>query len=386
MQLFCGLGMQVSNDAFMQLINDAFGFTGTERDFRTLLPKLYRPGRSPQTQNYVVTEDGHLVAAVGAYSHDIKVCGITLPCRGIGNVAVAESARGKGYMKACMTAAMADMVKDGIVLSTLGGRRQRYRYFSYDKAGPCYTFVLYPDNIRHTYGANRTSSYQWRTVAPEETSLLADILALSSEGPFSPVRPAEDLYDIMTTWQATLWVATEGQTFQGYAVLEPDGTVTEIKVVHPEEFMPLLVALFDTRAGESLKIRLPAYQATYLDALAHVAEGVQVGASMSYTVLDYRKVIQAFFQLRATYDTLPDGCLTLLIHGFAGDEALRLEVKQGLPSVQAQSPGETCMYELSHEEALSLLFAVVSPIRRRFPLIPQAWFPLPLWMYRADEV
>ena len=30
-----------------QLINEVFGFDGVEQDFRTLLPKLYRPGRTP---------------------------------------------------------------------------------------------------------------------------------------------------------------------------------------------------------------------------------------------------------------------------------------------------------------------------------------------------
>ena len=76
MKVSCSVGTAVPYEEFMALINDVFGFTGTGRDFRTLLPKLYRPGRSPQCENYVVTEDGRCVAAVGAFSHKISVCGI----------------------------------------------------------------------------------------------------------------------------------------------------------------------------------------------------------------------------------------------------------------------------------------------------------------------
>jgi hypothetical protein len=42
--------------------------------------------------------------------------------------------------------------------------------------------------------------------------------------------------------------------------------------------------------------------------------------------------------------------------------------------------------ELNHLEATELLFGCISATRdTAFPLI-RAWFPLPLWMYRADEV
>ena len=136
-KIYCGRGRHIPYADYMNCINLVFGFTTPEQKFEGLLPKLYREDRRPQDSNYVVTEDGKLVAAVGAYDHEITVCGIKIPCRGIGNVAVDPETRGKGYMKATMNAALEDMIKEGIALSTLGGRRQRYQYFSYDKAGPC---------------------------------------------------------------------------------------------------------------------------------------------------------------------------------------------------------------------------------------------------------
>ncbi len=386
MTVTCGLGREVPYEEFMQLINDAFGFTGTGRDFRTLLPKLYRPGRAPQNENYVVTEDSICVAAVGAFSHEIRVCGLSIPCRGIGNVAVARNARSRGYMKDCMNMALSDMVKDGIALSTLGGRRQRYRYFSYDKCGQAYTFVVNSDNLRHTFGEARKTSFDVRKVTEQDEALLTQIMALSSFGPYAPVRHHADFYDIMTNWQAALWAATEGNTVIGYAVLEPDGLISEIKMSRDDGFLAFVTALHDTLGVNDLRLRLPPYQSAYVASIAPVAESCQEGCSMSYTVLNYRLVTEAFFRLKATYDTLPDGVFSLLIHGFAGDERLTLSVSGGVPSVRPLAVGETPNLELSHNEAMNMLFAPLSPARKTLPPVQRLWFPLPLWMYRADEV
>ena len=104
--VFCGLGKDVPYTAFMNLLDVSFGHASFEKGFIGLLPKLYREHLRPQDQNYVVLEDGEPVAAVGAYNHEIRVCGRVLPCRGIGNVAVHPNHRSKGYMNLAMDAAM----------------------------------------------------------------------------------------------------------------------------------------------------------------------------------------------------------------------------------------------------------------------------------------
>ncbi len=384
--VYRGRGSGVPYSEYMALINRVFGFDGVERDFRTLLPKLYRPGRAPQDENYVVTENGVCVAAVGAFSHEIRVCGTVIPCRGIGNVAVEKSARGRGYMKDCMHMALTDMVRDGIALSTLGGRRQRYRYFGYDKAGVCYTFALNADNLRHTLGADYESGLEIRQVCAEDTKLLATLRALSCSGSYVPVRAEADFFDILSTWRAAVWAALRDGQPVGYALREPGGLISEIRVTDAAEFLPFLHALRRYLDTDTLTVRLPEHEDACLRALAPVAEGCQIGCSMSYNVLRYRLVCDAFLRLRATYASLPDGELTLLIHGFAGDERLRLSVRGGVPAAEPLEPEHDPALELSHADAMNLLFAPFSPDRRRLPPAVQAWLPLPIWMYRADEV
>ena len=384
--IYRGRGDAVPYNEYIPFINEVFGFDGKTQDFRTLLPKLYRPGRTPQKENYVVTEDGVCVAAVGAFSHEIQVCGTAVPCRGIGNVAVAKSARGRGYMKDCMHMALADMVRDGIALSTLGGRRQRYRYFGYEKAGTCFTFAVCADNLRHTMGADFAPELEIRQVSADDAELLSSIHRLSATDSYAPIRAEADFFDILSTWRATVWAATRKGQLIGYALRGTSGQISEIRVTEAAEFLPFLWALRQNWNTDMLSLCLPEHEDAYVRALAPVAEGYQIGCSMSYNVLNYRLVCDAFLRLKATYTDLADGGLKLLIHGLSGDEGLCLSVCNGVPSVTPLSANEGIDAELSHTEAMGLLFAPLFPDRCKLSPAVRSWLPLPIWMYRADEV
>lgn len=384
--IYCEKGTHLSFEDYMALINRAFGFTQPEQRFEGLLPKLYAPERRPQDSNYIVTENGMPVAAVGAYDHEITVCGMRIPCRGIGNVAVDSAARGKGYMKACMNAALSDMVKDGIALSTLGGRRQRYQYFSYDKAGPCITFSINPDNLRHTYGTLNPPFDTFAQVTREDVSLIGKIKALADAGDFVAVRAHEDWVDIAETWRGKLYAVCHRGDFKGYCILEPNGLISEIKSVAHEDLMPLIRTICAGNGFQCLSLRLPDFEASYISELAPVAEEGHLGCSMSYSVLNYALVTEAFLKLKATYAALPDGALSVLIHGYGGDERLRLCVQGGEVTVAKLPDSAPVDCAWSHLEACNLMFAPISPERKHLPDMAQRWFPLPLWIYRADEV
>ena len=384
--IYCGKGTNVSYDAYMTLINEVFGFTTPEQQFEGLLPKLYKPHLAPQDSSYVVTEDGEIVAAVGAFDHAVTVCGQYIPCRGIGNVAVASKARGKGYMKDCMNAALADMVADGIALSTLGGRRQRYQYFSYEKAGTAYYFSVNADNFRHVCGSVDAPFDTLRAVTEGDTQTLADIKALCESGDFYPVRDADAFLDIARTWHAELYAAYHGGAFKGYCIIEGGSTISEVKAVSDGDFLPLLQTVFAGLGGKALTVRLPLFADNYVRTLAPIAEGGHMGYSMCYTVLNYTLVTQAFMKLKATYASLCDGELCVLIHGFAGDERLRINVSGGVPTVTTLSEDSLVDVEWSHTQAMEQMFAPISPNRADLPIAARDWFPLPLYMYHADGV
>ena len=384
--IFCGRGYHIPYADYMHLINLTFGFETPETQFLGLLPKLYREERRPQDSNYVVTEDGILCAAVGAYDHELTVCGETLPCRGIGNVAVHPDYRSRGYMKIAMKAALEDMVKDGIVLSSLGGRRQRYQYFSYDRCGPCYSFSFNRDNLRHVWG-NMTAPFDgYKVITDNADPLLDAIKALSDAAKVSPVRSRADFLDICNTWHCDLVAITHLGDLKGYAVMSREGSISEVRARRTEDFLSVLRSILVHSERKSISVTLPPFETACITALTPVCEGVSEGCSMMYTVLNYRRVITAFMKLKASCTLLKDGWIAFLIHGWGGDERLCIEVTDNIPSVSILPENSPIDYELTHMEAMNLFFAPVSPKREQLSDLCKLWFPLPLWIYRADEV
>lgn len=376
-------GDPTMQDEYMDFINYVFGFNGNGSDFYKLLPKLYKKEYNPCGNSYVVIDGGRIKAAVGAFDIGVEVCGERLACRGIGNVAVHPFSRSKGYMKRLMEQALDEMVAESVDFSVLGGRRQRYNYFSFDKGGNSYSFTVNNDNIRHCFGKDRAHRFEIRRLGRNDPALLC-VAALASDKPYHASRNERDLYDILVSWRAAVYAAFENGNFAGYAVVL-DKRITESATVKASDYTDLIVCLYDSIAqGGKLEVTLPEFEQEYIKALYPVTEGWLVTSNELYSVLNYERTCRAFMKLKATYATLPDGELTLHVDGRAGEENLLFRVENGIPSVEKTDPEP--QLRLSHLEAERLLFASVSPDRLSLPTFAQLWFPLPIWMYSADMV
>ena len=387
--IYAGRGNASMHDEYLDFINYVFGFNGREQDFPKLLPKLYAREDNPAANSYVVVENGRMKAAVGAFDHAMTVCGRELRCRSIGNVAAHPYDKSRGFMKRLMNMAVEDMICDGIAMSTLGGRRQRYNYFSYEKSGTTYRFSVVPDNMRHTYGADRDAHHRFdvRVVKADDAASLDAIAALSARQQYVPIRSRERLYDILRSWKMVPVALWEGDRFAGYAVLR-DNSVTEWLMVEESasEIADAAICLFDWKGASNLTFKLPAFATAYIEVLYPLAEGYSLEINESYSILNFAAVADAFLALKATYTELSDGKLTLLIHGRAGDERITLSVQDGKTAVTAASEEDAVDAELGHLEAINLLFSSFCPARDRLPAHARVWLPLPIWMYAADEV
>lgn len=384
--IYIGKGNEKYYDEYMDFINYVFGFNGNTSDFKKLLPKLYKPEDKPVESSYVVLEDGKLKAAVGAYDIRYKVFEDTLNIRGIGNVAVHPYSRSKGYMKALMSAATSDMIADGIDMSVLGGRRQRYNYFGYDKLGATYAFSLVDDNIRHSFGRERVSKFKYRKLSADDTETLALIEALICAQTYAPIRQLEKLYDTLVSWKKAVYAAFDCDgRFVGYCVYG-DKSTDEVLVYNDDDIVDLIVGLYDHIGSAGLVVRLPEWKPSYIDRLCRLCESYTVEMNKSFSIFNYEKILRLFLRLKNTYTSLPDGELCALIHGAARDERLLIGVNNGKISVGSASLDRKVDIELSHLDAMNFFFANVNPRRNGMPCFVRAWFPLPLWIYSADNV
>lgn len=383
--IYYGKGYAGLYDDYMDFINYVFGFNGNSSDFKKLLPKLYRPEDDPAGNSYVAVDDGKLKAAVGAFDLDVSVAGEVLRTRGIGNVAVHPYARSHGYMRKLMNEAVDDMIRDGIDFSTLGGRRQRYNYFSYDKAGESLSLSFNSDNMRHTFGYPRTHAMAVRKISNADATALDHILTLSKTLPFYGIRKRERLYDILTSWGAAVWYGVADDVCTGYAVVNGEN-VSELVVADESRIAEFTVALFDAVGRGKLTVNLPPFLPGYAEKLCRICEWYSVSPEKSFSVLNYERTVGAFMRLKAVTAgaPLPDGELTLLIHGRARDENITVSVKDGETSVARTDKAPDAEYD--HLTAMNVLFAPLCPERDRLPAFAHLWLPLPIYIYSADAV
>ena len=381
--IYYGRGTKEMFDDYMDFINYVFGFNGNSSDFKKLLPKLYKYELAPAASSYVALEDGKLKAAIGAFDHDICVCGNVLKTRGIGNVAVHPYSRGNGYMKKLMNMAIDDMVSEGVALSVLGGRRQRYNYFSYDKLGQNVTMSFGDDNFRHTFGSTREHRIEIRRLKPTDSDLITAIKTLSESYDFYALRDDDRYFDILSSWKQRVFVGMLDGRFIGYAV-ENSSAVNELLLTDTALLRNFVVALYDHLGTRGLQIKVPVFLPEYVEPLYTLCETYSVELCKSFSVLNYLEVISAFMKLKATYSKLPDGDLVLDIDGRGGHERILISVKDGVPSASYTENDPDVILE--HLDAMNLIFAEVCPSRAKLPQFAQFWFPLPIYLYSSDAV
>lgn len=76
--------------------------------------------------------------------------------------------------------------------------------------------------------------------------------------------------------------------------------------------------------------------------------------------------------------------IVLLIKGIAGEENLSIEIKNGTPSVNETKENPDIVLE--QMEAMNFFFAEFAPVRNGLAPEISGWFPLPIYIYPADDV
>ena len=386
MGIQCGLASVLcSHEDLIDFINYVFGMNGADKGFYRLLPKLYKPEYCPEAFNYVVTEDGRLRAAVGAYPIYLRVMGETLCGVGIGNVAVHPFHRRKGYMKEAMNLAMVSARAVGADFAALGGQRQRYAYFGFAPGGLCGAFSLNGANLRHALPGAGTG-FAARDVQPEDARALDAIRTMTERQPSHPVRPVERLYDTLKTWESRVCLVDgpDGRA-AGYFLYSGDG-VTEIDCAAPDLAAGVLSACFHHLGEKELRLLVPFHARAMFTLLSEVAESCALVTNESYNVLCYKRVLRVCLLLKARDFPLADGSLTFAIDGYDARECLRITVEGGRPRVEAvgEEAGESAL-PLSHAQAMELFFAPWSRLRQTLPAFAAGWFPLSLYVPAADN-
>lgn len=374
-------GRPEEREAFLDFINLVFGYNGRENDFLKLLPKLYEAPYQPMEHNLLVLQGGRIRAAVGLYPLTLEVAGETLHAQGIGNVAAHPRDQGKGYMKALMSRALEACIASGADFSFLSGRRQRYGYFSYEKAGTVITASIDERNLRHCFPEPDGRKIEIAPLLRENEAHLRAWSTLSRQQPLFARRAPEALYDILKSWECTPLVFLEEGRFLGGCVAG-GRIIGELTLANDADFYPAVRALIGRYGG--IELKLPPFSARQIAEAAAIAENIRAENLGNFAVFHFEKVAGAFLKLRCRYETPEDFTLPLLVHGPAGEEAFTLSASGGV-SAARPGCGEDAL-ELDAREAVSLLFSSFSPWRTALSARERSMLPLPLFLHHSDAV
>lgn len=366
----------------MDTMGEAFGFE-PHRDFPMLLPQIYRPTDELMRAIYAIRRDGRIVSAVGVHPREWQVGDTTLKLAGIGGVCTLHDYRGQGLMKALMDRCVEDMKAEGYHLSWLGGQRQRYQYYGYEKCGTVYSFGLRRANVRHC--ARELPTLSFAAMGEYYADRIAVARGYHEAKPIHVLRAQEDFVLYLLSGHCEPWFALDAdENVIGYLVTGSETTgIREIAARDVDTAMDMLYAWSD-RVEKDLSVTVQPDDVPLSRALGDVAEWMNVSTSGNWQVYDWATTLEAMLAVKREVGGLAEGEVTVGI----GDERFRMAVDGDGVSVTA-TDGEVDL-AVSPFEAHRVFFGPVRP--ENVVAIPDsarvvaAWAPLPLGFMRGDSV
>lgn len=354
---------------------------GRPHNFKTLIPKIYDDKYDTADWHYICKVDSRIKAMVMLEKSELRVGKHILKIGGIGTVSVHPYSRGSGYMKKLMNSAVAD-IRSECDLGVLGGQRQRYEYFGFEPAGVALNFTVTATNVRHRYRDINSDNISFIKVSAVDIELLAFVRKLHDTHPLSGVRAGSHGYffDVMSTWNASLWVISDSGKSIGYICGYP-GSINEIMLTD-YELLPAVIKGFITKLSNgSCSFAVSPVERELIKELAILSEGCRVSNNHSFLLANPEKVITAFLELKASYAPLQNGSTIIKI----GEKDLKITLTDGIAEVVECNEAPAIV--LSELEAVHQLFSAVSGIDGGLDSLPafaREWFPLPLFVPSAD--
>lgn len=383
--LYYGRGKDEDNKRLVEFLDEVFfSEEDDDREFLQLLPKIYKDKYRPAYNNFVVQdENGEFRSAVGNFYNDMIIGGESVKTCCIGNVAVGKEYRHMGYMKELMKMSVEDMKNNGTDMAYLGGQRQRYGYFGFESAGVRFCFEYNRQTAKHTLG-KEPSGLTLEKLDPNDSETIGKISALYERYSVISVRPSENYFDILSSWNVTPYVIKENGSFVGYLTTRNFDYIQEFDVVSPEYYGRAVLCAFENCECFNITFPTAPFETDKVKFFTENCEGMTIGGCESVLVYHFEKVIRAFLKAKSSYQKLCDGEFTVLVHGVNGDEKLKISVKDNIPSVE-NFDGEAD-FEFEHHTATRAFFSNYPSDRSILPAAVQQWFPLPSYLSGSDTM
>lgn len=362
-----------SNQIFTGKETEA-GFDYDRTYFQDLLPKLY--GNDERTeQHYIARENGKIVGIVGAFESKVSVNGELLENRGIGTVGVDRNHRREGHMIKLMNMAMSDMEKDGVAFSALGGIRHRYGHWGYAPTGICYSCRFGRSCVKYLYD-RQDYGFSFSYMDSPDDEILDRIYSMYSALPVHTVRSRSRLFDILVSWKQKIIVISREGAFFGYCLLSGDSHINEMWISDDSVLGECLTDLLGFLDRGEISIEIPQYDTSKLSILAQINSGFNIICSEMIRVIDHRKTMAAYMNVKLGNAFCPDMAYGIEI---TGKDRFSLVIENGRAYTEELKREPDI--SLSERDASLYFYGPSSGC----PGVPSV-FPVPLFVASSDKV
>ena len=373
-------------DEFLPFQNRSFG-SPPDRGLDWLVPTMYRPTTWHMQCNYAIRRNGALAAIVGLYPITWHAGARSLRIAGIGGVSTEPALRGAGLMSKMMTHIKQVIRDQGYPLSFLGGQRQRYRYFGWDRCGLSLKARISPACVKHRFAGAPPVRIQLEP-ADESSPLLSDIKALHDQQARHCDRSAERFGAFLCQWGNHPIVARgrDGKVV-GYAILNRDETeIFELLGTDSDTTFEILRALSVRRGRDPLTLVVDGLPNELRLAIASFAERLSTADSGNWQVFDWPVTISTLMSIRHEERPLASGSVVIGIEDETS--AFRLTVDRSGP--RCAPTNDDPDIRADGPAMAQLLFGPWPPTQvmtlSNEASILETWCPLPLAIPKQDEV
>ena len=357
-------------------------------DFAGLLPSIYRPTDEHMAGNHAIRMDGQIQAIVGMFPIHWRAADVDLRLAGVGGVSTHRRMRGKGYMRALMEHCVAQMREQGYDFSWLGGQRQRYRHYGYEKCGCSYSISVNEKNVRGE--SSDQMGLRFEPLEEGDAERLQRAKSLHDTQIAFVHRSLDDFHRYLVSWKAVPHAALDDDgRMVGYLVAgSGGGGVLEI-VAESDATLSRVVGAWVTQRGAT-SFELPPWSVGPIRWLGDYGESVNVGGAGSCQVFDWGRVTDALMKLRQHGGPMAPGRVTVSMEGEGTLELLAGDETAGARVVGAPSSSGVADVTCDAATAMRLLFGPLRP--SAVTVLPDAagvlesWCPLPLGWTRLDGV
>jgi len=375
-------------DSMIDLANECFP---DDRDSGGMLarwPHCYIR-RDEFVRNYLIIKDGpKVISQVGYIDQALLVEGTEIKTAGITGVATSPSYRGRGYMTKLLTYCINLMREEGYAFSDLGGDRQRYGRFGWERAGRQWLFDITPRSL-HALDSPKGYQVIQYGARPEE---IDSTLAIH-EGELLGVKRTRDLHEMLLGRKGKeVWLAQGGEGMAAYAIADREDKGQEIIEFGgtPNGMHALLTHLTEVIGSEWIRIYSP-WSHPLNTLFFSISTRWHVNCQRMIKIIDLEATMRGFAnQLIGRYRELGLRGSRSIALGIEGtDQQVEIEFSpEGLLVREASGPSGALI--LSEHQIARLLFGPGTP-SVEFTLPPSARFldgilPLDFYIWVNDAV